>query len=247
MAKIIVVGGTGNIGARVVEKLRAHGHDAVAASRHSGVDAYTGEGLAEAFAGADVVVDTTQAPSFASAEVHDYFTTSTAQMLAAGKAAGVGHHVVLTIVGTDRPQDIDFFHAKAAQEKLVRESGIPFTLVHASQFFDFAPAVVFTGTDGDEIRVSDALIQPIAADDVATATARAAAGAPAGDIEIAGPEAFPIAAFVQQWLAAEGDERAVVESPESTYFGAVITERTLLPVDGAQIFSATFADWLKTR
>ena len=246
MARIIVVGGTGNIGARVVEKLRAHGHDAVAASRHSGVDAYTGEGLAKALEGADVVVDTTQSPSYEEKAVRDYFTTSTAHLLAAEKTAGVGHHVALTIVGTDRPQDITFFHGKAAQEELVRESGIPFTLVHATQFFDFVQAVVFTGAHDDEVRVSDGLIQPIAADDVATAIARSAAARPAGDVEVAGPEAFPIAEFVQGWLAAKGDARTVVAAHESPYFGAIIEERTLLPVEGAQLFPTAYAEWLKT-
>lgn len=247
MAKIIVVGGTGNIGARVVEKLRAHGHEAVAASRRSGVDAYTGEGLAEALEGADVVVDTTQSPSYEAEAVRDYFTTTTAHLLAAEKKAGVGHHVALTIVGTDRPQDITFFHGKSAQEELVRESGIPYTLVHATQFFDFAPAVVFTGAHGDEIRVSDGLIQPIAADDVATAIARIATTGPAGDVEIAGPEAFPLAEFVQGWLDAKGDTRTVVSAHGATYFGAVIDERTILPVEGAQIFEATYVNWLKTQ
>lgn len=246
MAKIIVIGGSGNIGSRVVEKLRAHGHDVVAASRQNGIDAYTGIGLAEILAGADVVVDTTQAPSFDAEVVRDYFTTSTAHLLAAEKAAGVGHHVALTIVGTDRPQDITYFHGKAAQEALIRESGIPFTLVHATQFFDFAAALAI-GAEGDEIRVSDAMIQPIAADDVATGIARAAVGSPGGDIEIAGPEAFPIADFVQDWLVTNGDDRTVVASADGTYFGAVIPERALLPVEGAQIFSATYAEWLKTQ
>jgi len=242
--KIVVVGGTGNVGARVVEKLIAHGHEAVSASRRDGVNSYTGEGLEDAFAGAHVVVDTTQAPSYKDDEVLDFFTKSTANQLAAAKAAGVTKHVALTIVGTNRPNEIGYFHGRAAQEKLIRESGLDYTLVHATQFHEFVQAVVFTGTQGDEILVSDGLVQPIAADDVATAVARAAAHDAAGDIEVAGPEAFPLAEYVQRFLDAKGDSRVVIEKHENPYFGAVIDKGAIVPVEGAKLFEGSYGDWL---
>lgn len=245
MAKIVVIGGTGHVGSRVVEKLIAHGHDAVAASRKTGVDTMTGEGLQQVLEGADVVVDTTQAPSYAPDVVRDFFTTSTANQLAAEKKAGVKHHVALTVVGTDRPQDISYFHGKAAQEKLIAESGVPYTLVHATQFFEFAPAIVFTSTQGDEVRVADALIQPVALEEVATAVGRAAAGeAVNGSIEVAGPETFPIEEFIRRTFAASGDERPVTASADAPYFGAKIEQSTLLPVEGAQLGATTLDEWL---
>lgn len=247
MARIIVVGGTGHVGSRVVEKLTAHGHDAVAASRRTGVDAYTGAGLAEALRGADVVVDTTQAPSYVPDEVRDYFATSTANLVAAEKAAGVRHHVALTIVGTDRPQGIGYFHGKAEQERVVRESGVPYSLVHATQFFEFTPAIIGTAAHGDTVRVSSASIQPIAAEDVATAVARIAVGDPVGDVEIAGPEVLAIGDLVRRALAAQGDGREVVTADDAPYFGAVIEERTLVAVDGAQIFETRLEDWLAAQ
>lgn len=248
MAKIVVIGGTGHVGSRVVDKLIAHGHNAVAASRKTGVDTMTGAGLAEVLKGADVVVDTTQAPSYAPDVVMDFFTTSTKHQLAAEKEAGVKHHVALTVVGTDRPQDISYFHGKAAQEKLIAESGVPYTLVHATQFFEFAPAIVFTSTQGDEVRVADALIQPVAAEDVATAVGRAAAGAPVnGPIEVAGPETFSIEEFITRTFAATDDQRAVSTSPDAPYFGAKIERSTLLPVEGAQLASMTLDEWLASQ
>lgn len=248
MAKIVVIGGTGHVGSRVVEKLIAHGHDAVAASRKTGVDTVTGEGLTKALEGADVVVDTTQAPSYAPDVVMDFFTTSTKHQLEAEKAAGVKHHVALTVVGTDRPQDISYFHGKAAQEKLIADSGVPYTLVHATQFFEFAPAIVFTSTQGEEVRVADALIQPVAAEDVATAVGRAAAGEPVnGPIEVAGPETFPIEEFIKRTFAASGDQRSVTTSPDAQYFGAKIEKSTLLPVEGAQLASTTLDEWLASQ
>ena len=248
MARIVVIGGRGHVGSRVVAKLIEHGHDAVAASRATGVDTMTGDGLSQALEGADVVVDTTQAPSYAPDVVLDFFTTSTTNQLAAEKAAGVKHHVALTVVGTNRPQDISYFHGKAAQEKLIEESGVPYTLVHATQFFEFAPGIVFTSTHGDEIRVADASIQPIAAEDVATAVGRAAAGEPVnGSIEVAGPESFPIEEFIRRTFAATGDQRPVTKSPEAQYFGARIEEATLLPLDGAQLSSTTLDEWLAAQ
>ena len=248
MARIVVIGGTGHVGSRVVAKLVEHGHDAVAASRKTGVDTITGEGLAQALEGADVVVDTTQAPSYAPDAVMEFFTTSTANQLAAEKAAGVKHHVALTVVGTNRPQDISYFHGKAAQEKLIEESGVPYTLVHATQFFEFAPAIVFTSTDGDGIRVADSLIQPVASEEVATAIGRAAAGEPVnGSIEVAGPESFPIEDFIRRTVAASGDERSVTARPEAPYFGAKIERDTLLPREGYQAGSTTLDEWLAAQ
>jgi uncharacterized protein YbjT (DUF2867 family) len=225
-----------------------HGHDAVAASRRSGVDTVTGEGLEEAFRGADVVVDTTQSPTYAPDVVMDFFTTSTRNQLAAEKKAGVKHHVALTVVGTDRPQDIRYFHGKAAQEKLIEESGVPYTLVHITQFFEFAPAIVYTSTHDDGIRVAEASIQPVAAEDAATAVARAAAGEPVnGSIEVAGPETFSIEEFIRRTFAATGDQRTVSAAADAPYFGAVIEDATLLPLNGAQITSTTLDEWLAAQ
>lgn len=248
MARIVVIGGTGHVGSRVVEKLIEHGHEAVAASRKTGVDTVTGEGLSQALEGADVVIDTTQAPSYAPDVVRDFFTTSTRNQLAAEKEAGVKHHVALTVVGTNRPQDISYFHGKAAQEKLIEDSGVPYTLVHATQFFEFAPAIVFTSTRGEEIRVADALIQPIAAEDVAIAVGRAAVGEPVnGSIEVAGPESFSIEEFIRRTFAATGDQRPVGSTPDAEYFGAKIEKSTLLPVEGAQLSPTTLDEWLAAQ
>lgn len=245
MSKIVVIGGTGLIGSQVVAKLTTHGHDAIAASPGTGVNSITGEGLDEALAGADVVVDVSNSPSFEKDAVLDFFTTSTNNLLAAEKVAGVGHHVALTIVGTNRPQNIDYFHAKAAQEKLIAEAGVPYSFVHATQFFEFIGSIAATVAEGAEVRLPGALIQPLASADVATAVARTAAGEPLnGDIEIAGPEVFTMDEFIRQGLAFRGDHRSVVQDPDAQYFGAHIEERTLLPVDGAQIFSTTLAQWL---
>lgn len=245
MSKIVVIGGTGLIGSQVVAKLAAHGHEAIAASPNTGVNSITGEGLAAAMAGADVVIDVSNSPSFEKDAVLDFFTTSTSNLLAVEKEAGVGHHVALTIVGTDRPQDIDYFHAKAAQEKLIAASGVPYSFVHATQFFEFIGGIASTVAAGAEIRLPGALIQPIAAADVATAVARTAVGAPLnGGIEIAGPEVFTMDEFIRRGLAFRGDDRVVVQDPDAQYFGAHIEERTLLPVEGAQIFATTLAEWL---
>ena len=244
MARVIVIGGTGLIGSKVVAKLAAHGHEAVAASPNTGVNTITGEGVAEVLAGADVVVDVSNSPSFAPDDVMSFFTTSTTNLLEAERAAGVTHHVALTIVGTDRPQHIPYFAAKAAQEKLVRESGVPFSLVHATQFFEFVGSIADISTDGGTVRLPGALIQPIAADDVAAAVARAAAGSPVGDIEVAGPEAFGLDEFVRRGLTFRGDSRTVVRDDDAPYYGAKIDERTLLPVEGAEIFATHLEDWL---
>ncbi|SDZ30175.1 SDR family oxidoreductase [Herbiconiux ginsengi] len=245
MARIIVVGGAGHIGSRVVEKLIAHGHDAVAVSRRTGVDSVTGEGLAEALAGAEVVIDLTQSPSFAPADLLAFFTASSANIAAAAKAAGVGHLVVFTVVGTDRPQDIAYFTAKAAQEQAVRESGVPYSIVHSTQLFEFIASIVFTSTDGDVVRVSDALIQPLALDEAASAIARTAAGRPLNaDVELAGPEVFGLDDLIRRTFAAQRDQRSVVTDPAAPYFGGHLEERTLLPVEGAQLGDTRLDEWL---
>ena len=245
MAKIVVVGGTGLIGSKVVAKLTEHGHEAVAAAPNTGVDTITGEGVAAALAGADVVVDVANSPSFEESAVLEFFTTSTNTLIAAEKAAGVGHHVALTIVGTDRPQNIPYFRAKVAQERLIRDSGIPYTLVHATQFFEFLGSIADISTEGSTVRLPGALIQPMAAEDVAAAVARAAAGSPVnGDIEVAGPEQFGLDEFIRRGLAFRKDARTVVRDDAAPYYGAVIDERTLLPVDGAQLAETRLDEWL---
>ncbi|MGV2985394.1 SDR family oxidoreductase [Microbacterium sp. AGC85] len=244
MAKIVVIGGTGLIGSKVVAKLTEHGHEAVAASPNTGVNSLTGEGLAEALTGANTVVDVSNSPSFAPDDVLEFFTTSTRNLLEAEATAGVTHHVALTIVGTNRPQNIPYFAAKVAQEKLIRESGVAYSLVHATQFFEFVGSIADISTEGDTVRLPGALIQPIAAEDVATAVARAAAGDPLGDVEIAGPEAFGMDEFVRRGLAFRGDARTVIRDDDAPYYGAKIEERTLIPVEGAQIFETTLEEWL---
>lgn len=244
MAKIVVIGGTGLIGSKVVAKLTEHGHEAVAASPNTGVNSLTGEGLAEALTGANTVVDVSNSPSFAPDDVLEFFTTSTRNLLEAEAAAGVTHHVALTIVGTNRPQNIPYFAAKVAQEKLIRESGVAYSLVHATQFFEFVGSIADISTEGDTVRLPGALIQPIAAEDVATAVARTAAGDPLGDVEIAGPEAFGMDEFVRRGLAFRGDARTVIRDDDAPYYGAKIEERTLIPVEGAQIFETTLEEWL---
>ncbi|GAA2011225.1 SDR family oxidoreductase [Microbacterium ulmi] len=244
MAKVVVIGGTGLIGSKVVAKLTEHGHEAVAAAPATGVDTITGEGLVEALTSADVVVDVSNSPSFEPSAVLAFFTTSTRNLLAAEAAAGVRHHVALTIVGTDRPQSIPYFAAKVAQERLIRESGIPFSLVHATQFFEFLGSIADVSTDGTQIRLPGALIQPMAAADVATAVAGAAAGDPVGDVEVAGPEAFGLDEFIRRGLAFRGDPRTVVRDDDAPYYGARIEQRTLLPVEGARIFETRLEEWL---
>jgi len=245
MAKIVVIGGSGLIGSKVVAKLAAHGHEAIPASPNSGVNTITGEGLADALNGADVVVDVSNSPSFAPDDVMEFFTTSTKNLIAAAREAGVGHYVALTVVGTDRPNTIAYFAAKSAQEQLIRESGIPYSIVHATQFFEFITGIAAVSGNGDGLHLPGNLVQPIAADDVATAVARTAAGAPLdADIEIAGPEVMGLDEMVRRGLAFRGDEREVVTDPEAQYFGAHMEERTLMPVAGAQQFATTLQEWL---
>ncbi|MGY1690722.1 SDR family oxidoreductase [Geodermatophilus sp. SYSU D01105] len=245
--EIVVVGGTGRIGSSVVGKLAAQGHEAVPAAPSTGVDTITGEGLADVLAGAAVLVDVSNSPSFEDAAALEFFETSTRNLLEAAAAAGIGHHVALSVVGTDRPNGIGYFRAKRAQEKLIQGSPIPWSIVHATQFFEFLVPIAQAATDGDTVRLPPALVQPIAADDVATAVARTAVGAPLhGVVEVAGPEVFRLDELVRHGLRARSDPRTVVTDPSGRYHGAEIEERTLLPGEGAVLFDTRFEDWLRT-
>jgi uncharacterized protein YbjT (DUF2867 family) len=243
--KIVVIGGTGLIGAKLVADLAAHGHDAVPASPGTGVNTLTGEGLAEALNGADVVVDVSNSPSFEDTAVLEFFETSTRNILDAEAAAGVGHHVALSVVGAERQPDSGYMRAKIAQEKLIKNSAIPYTIVRATQFFEFAVRTADEASDGDTVRVPLVLIQPMAADDVAAAVCDVTLAAPRNDtIEITGPEPLRFEDWVRKGLRAAGDQRAVVADPHARYFGARLSERTLLPGDGARLGATTFDDWL---
>jgi uncharacterized protein YbjT (DUF2867 family) len=243
--KLVVIGGSGLIGSKLVTKLRDHGHEAVAASPNSGVDTLTGEGLAEALAGAAVVVDVSNSPSFEDAAVLEFFETSTRNLLDAEATAGVGHHVALSVVGADRMPGSGYMRAKVVQEKLIQGSTIPYSIVHATQFFEFVGRIADDATDGDTVSLPPALIQPLAADDVATAVARVAVGEPLnGTVEVAGPEALRFDDLIRRGLAARHDPRQVVADPEASYFGATLGERTLLPDDGARLAETRFDDWL---
>ncbi|MFI6792936.1 SDR family oxidoreductase [Nonomuraea sp. NPDC050383] len=243
--KIVVIGGTGLIGSKLVTRLGEHGHEAVAAAPGTGVNTLTGEGLAEALTGASVVIDVSNSPSFEDRAVMEFFETSTGNLLAAEAAAGVGHHVALSVVGTERHPEIGYFRAKIAQERLIEKSSIPFSLVHATQFFEFVRSIADTAADGDTVRIASVLFQPIAGDDVARQVGRIAVGTPLnGRVEIAGPQRFRMDEFFRDALAAMGDPREVVTDPHARYFGAELTERTLVPGDGAVLGEITYADWL---
>lgn len=243
--RIVVIGGTGLIGSKLVRNLREHGHDAAAASPDSGVNTLTGEGLATALAGADVVVDVSNSPSFEDSAVLNFFQASTRNLLAAEAAEGVRHHVALSVVGTDRLLESGYFRAKMAQEELIKAGPIAYSIVHATQFFEFVKSIADAATQGNVVTLSPALIQPMAADDVASAVGRVAVGTPLNDtIEVAGPEQFPLYELIRLGLAARGDPREVIGDPDARYFGARLGERTLLPDEGATIFSTRFADWI---
>jgi uncharacterized protein YbjT (DUF2867 family) len=246
--KIVVIGGTGLIGSKLVAKLAALGHDAVPASPGTGVNTLTGEGLNEALADADVVVDVSNSPSFGDTAVLEFFETSTRNILDAEAAANVGHHVALSVVGTERLAGSGYMRAKIAQEKLIENSSIPYTIVHATQFFEFAARIADGASDGATVRVPPVLIQPMAADDVAAAVCSVALGAPLDDtIEIAGPEPLRFEDFVRQGLRSVGDQRVVVADPEARYFGARLSERTLLPGAGARLGATRFDAWLSQQ
>jgi uncharacterized protein YbjT (DUF2867 family) len=245
MTRIVVVGGTGLIGAKTVARLAARGHEVTAAASRSGVNTLTGEGLSAALEGAEVVVDTTRPPSTSTGvEVFAFFTRSTANLLAAGVAAGVRHHVAHTIVGTDADVSVPYYTAKRAQEELVRDGGIPFSLVHATQFFEFVAGIAAVSTVGDEVRLPGVLVQPIAGDDVAVAMAAAAEGPPVGDIEVGGPELFRLDDFVRRGLSARGDARQVLRDDAAPYFGGTVSETALVPGEGARLYATRFDDWL---
>jgi uncharacterized protein YbjT (DUF2867 family) len=243
--KIVVIGGSGLIGSKLVKKLREHGHEAVAASPDSGVNTLTGEGLAEALRGASVVVDVSNSPSFEDAAVLEFFETSTRNLLDAEAAAGVGHHVALSVVGTERLSESDYFRAKIAQEKLIVGSSMSYSIVHATQFFEFIKSIAQAATDGNTVRLAPVLIQPIAAEDVASAVGRVSVGPPVNAIvEVAGPEQFRLDELIRQDLAAGNDPREVVADPHARYFGAELSERTLVPGDDAILAETRFSDWL---
>jgi uncharacterized protein YbjT (DUF2867 family) len=243
--KIVVIGGSGLIGSKLVSKLREQGHEAVAASPNSRVNSITGEGLAEALKGASVVVDVTNSSSWEDAAVMTFFETSTRNLLAYGAAAGVRHHVALSVVGTERLLASGFFRAKMAQENLIKASSIPYTIIRATQFFEFVKGIADFATEGNKVRLPTALIQPMAAADVASAVGRIASGAPAnGMVEVGGPEKFHLDELARQGLAANKDPREVVADPKARYYGVDIGERTLLPGDGAQLGETRFETWL---
>jgi uncharacterized protein YbjT (DUF2867 family) len=247
--KIVVIGGTGLVGSQVVARLGEHGHEAIAASPATGVDTLTGEGLAEALEGADVVVDVSNSPSFEDAAVLEFFETSTGNLLAAGTAAGVRHHVALSVVGTERLADTGYFHAKRVQEALIRDASIPYSIVHATQFFEFIKSIAALATDGDTVRLPPVLFQPIASEDVAKAVARTAAGAPVnGIVEVAGPDTFRMDELVRRALQARNDPRQVVTDPAAPYFGAYeVDDSTLVAADDALIGDVRFRDWLERQ
>ncbi|MGH3600747.1 MAG: SDR family oxidoreductase [Pseudonocardiaceae bacterium] len=244
--KIVVVGGSGLIGSKLVTKLGEHGHEAVSASPSTGVNTLTGEGLAEALTGGSVVIDVSNSPSWEDAAVLEFFETSTRNLLAAEAAAGVGHHVALSVVGTDRLTESGYFRAKIAQEKLIENSSIPYSIVRATQFFEFVTSIAAEATDGDTVRLPPVLIQPMAADDVANAVEKVSVASPvSGVVEVAGPEQFRLDELIRQGLAVRNDPRTVVTDPHARYFGIDgVSERTLIPGDGAVIGDIRFSDWL---
>ena len=242
--KLVVIGGSGLIGSKLVTKLREHGHEAVAASPNTGVNTLTGEGLAGALANATAVIDVSNSPSFEDAAVLDFFETSTRNQLAAEAASGVGHHVALSVVGTERLQQSGYFRAKSAQEKLIENSAIPYSIVHATQFFEFVPSMADAAADGGTVRFAPVLFQPIAGDDVAQAVARISVGSPLnGIVEVAGPEQFRMDEFFRRALAMRDDPRAVVTDRHASYFGAELGERTLLPGADAVLGETRYRNW----
>jgi uncharacterized protein YbjT (DUF2867 family) len=244
--KIVVIGGSGLIGSKLVNKLRESGHETVAASPKSGVNTVTGEGLAEALKGASVAVDVSNSPSWEDAEVLKFFETSTRNLLTYEADAGVGHHVALSIVGTDRLLESGFFRAKLAQENLIKGSSIPYSIVHATQFFEFAKGIADISTESGKVRLPPVLIQPMAADDVASAVGRVAMGPPVnGTIEVGGPERLRLDEFVRRDLAARNDPRTVIADSHARYYGIQVSENTLIPGDQASLGETRFETWLK--
>jgi uncharacterized protein YbjT (DUF2867 family) len=242
--KIVVFGGSGLIGSKLVTLLRARGHEVIAASPASGVNTLTGEGLDEAMHGAQVVVDVANSPSFEDQAVLEFFQTSGRNLLAAEAAAGVKHHVALSVVGTDRLAESGYFRGKIVQEKLIREAGIPYTIVHSTQFLEFLGGIAQSATQGQQVRLSTAFVQPIASDDVAAAMADYTLGEPVnGVVEIAGPERVRLADLVQRFLTRTQDSRTVVPDPQARYFGAALQDDTLVPGDNPRIGALDFDAW----
>jgi uncharacterized protein YbjT (DUF2867 family) len=244
--KIVVIGGSGLIGSKLVPKLREHGHEAIAASPNSGVNTLTGEGLEQALKGASVVVDVSNAPSWEDTAVMNFFETSTRNLLAEEVTAGVRHHVALSVVGSERMPESGYFRAKIAQENLIKGSSIPYSIVRATQFFEFVKGIADFSTDHNKVRLPSALIQPMAADDVATGVGRIAVGPPVnGMVEIGGPEQFRLDELVRQALAAWKDPREVVADPNARYYGVAVSEKTLVPEDDATRGETRFESWLR--
>jgi len=243
--KIVVIGGSGLIGSKLVRKLGEQGHQVIPASPDTGVNTLTGEGLAGALDGADVVIDVSNSPSFDDAAVMKFFETSTSNLLNAETAAGVGHHVVLSVVGTDRLSQSGYFRAKIVQEELIRGASIPYSIVHATQFFEFIKRIADDATTDGAVRLAHVLIQPMAAEDVASAVGTISVGAPVNAIvEVAGPQQYRLDELVQRFLSERGDSRAVITDPHARYFGAELGERTLVPGEDASLAETRFEDWL---
>lgn len=243
--KIVVIGGSGLIGTKLVNKLREHGQEAVAASPNSGVNSVTGEGLAEVLKGASVVVDVSNSPSWEDAAVLKFFETSTRNLLTHEAAAGVGHHVALSVVGSERMLESGYFRAKIAQENLIKASPIPYSIVRATQFYEFAKGIADYSADGNKVRLPHVLFQPMAADDVASGVGRVAIAPPVnGTVEIGGPEKFRLDEFIRRALAARRDPREVIADPHARYYGIEVKERTLVPEDDAKLGRIRFEDWL---
>ncbi len=244
--KIVIIGGTGLIGSKTAPILRQGGHEVVAASPKTGVNSITGEGLKEAMAGTQVVIDLANSPSWEDKAVLEFFEISGRNLFAAEAAAGVRHHVAVSIVGTDRMPDNGYFRAKVAQEKLIEASGIPYTIIRSTQFMEFLGGIAASGADGSRVRLSAGLFQPIAADDVAAIVADVALAAPrSGIVEIAGPERAPFNEIVARYLKAVGDPREVVSDPEARYFGGRVEERSLVPLGEARLGRIGFDEWLR--
>jgi uncharacterized protein YbjT (DUF2867 family) len=245
--RIVVIGGSGRVGGNVVRRLEAKGHDAVPASPATGVDTITGEGLADVMVGADVVVDVSNAPVWDDDAVREFFTTSTRNLLAAERDAGVGHHLAVSIVGADRLPDSGYLRAKVAQEAEVEAGPIPYTIVRSTQFFEFLPQIAEAGAAGDSVRLSTGLMQLVAADDVAATVAELATGAPAGRVELGGSEALGVDAWARRLFAATGDDRTVVSDPHARYFGTELKAGELTTGDGARIGAIDFDSWFAAQ
>ncbi|WP_280260846.1 SDR family oxidoreductase [Nocardia abscessus] len=245
--KIVVIGGTGLIGSKLVARLGEHGHQAVPAAPNTGVNSITGEGVKEALQDANVVIDVSNSPSFADNDVMEFFRTSTTNLLEAAAAAGVGHYVALSVVGSERLPDSGYLRAKVAQEQLIEGSGLPYSIVRATQFFEFAGGIADSATVDGQVRLPGSSVQPIAADDVAAAVGRTAAGEPKnGTIEIGGPEVIALDEWIRTVLSARSDARTVVTDPEARYFGAV-PQRELLPGSDAQLAQTRLSEWLTSN